>query len=279
LESVFQATRARELGEFAQEYGVPYRAYDSDGDPYVQTTVIERARLDGAKAFILCPLDADLLRPTLEDLAEANIPVVFVTLFEPGYGVMLDSDNYTTGSAAGRLAGEIIRDEHGGSADVVVLGYPGFPSSEQRAQGMIDGVREIAPDASLVGVYRGFTRAFGYESIRQLLADGVNIDVIVSMTDAGSFGAIDALEEAGIEPDEVAIVSANAEPMALDYIRDGNFIRGSVYVDRALGSRIALDAAIRLLAGGTVPETIVFPPGHMITADTLAAASRATRQP
>ncbi len=276
MESIFQATRARELGDFAAGQGLNYRAYDSEGDPYVQVTQIERARLDGAKAFILCPLDIDLLKPTLEALREATIPVVFVTLFESGYGVMLNADDYATGRASGTLAGDIIRDERGGEANVVILAYPGFPSSERRVQGVRDGLLERAPDATIVGVYRGFTREFGYESIKQLLDAGTPFDVIVSINDAGSFGAIDALREAGLTPDDVAITSANAEPLALDYIAAGNFLRGSVNTNRELGSRIALNAAIRLLAGGTVPEIILFPPGVTVTADRISATPETT---
>jgi ABC-type sugar transport system substrate-binding protein len=274
LDSEFQATRAREMNDFAAEYGVAYRVYDSEGDGHRQVSQIERARLDGATAFIICPLDSDLLTPALEALQQAAIPVVFITLYKPGYGLMLDSDNYATGLAAGRLAGEIIRDEMGGQADVVILGFPGFPSSELRAEGMRDGVLENAPDANILGVYQGFMRDSARESIQQLLDEGTHIDVIVSINDAGSFGAIDALQAAGIGPDEVAISSVNAEALALDYIGKGNYLRGSVRIDRETGSHIALDGAIRMLAGAALPETIIFPPGEMVTRESLAVGEQ-----
>lgn len=272
MESEFQVTRAREMGDFAAAYGLGYRVYDSESDPYRQITQIERARLDGAKAIILCPLDSELLEPALTSLANAGIPIVFITLYTPGYGVMLDSDNYNIGLEIGRETGRLIRDERGGQADVVLLGYPGFPASERRIAGIREGLLGFAPDANIIGVERGFTREFSYESIKQLLDEDVQFDVIASINDAGSLGAIDALVEAGIAPDEVIITSANAESLAIQYVRDGYFLRATLHLNRELGSRVLIDATTRLLAGATLPETFLIPPGELVTADSLADA-------
>lgn len=270
LDSVFQVTRAREFADFAAEYGVAYTAYDSANDPNRQLALIEQARMDGARAFIICPLNTEALRSTLDSLRDASIPIVFITLFESGYGLMLDSDNYEIGLKIGRYAGEILRDERDGTGNVFVLNYPGFPSADARAEGMKAGVAEVAPEADFVGEGRGFTREDGYQSISSAINAGLDLDVIVSMNDAGSFGAIDALQEARITPDEVAIVSANAEPLALEYIRDRQYMRGTVAVNRTEGSHIAFDGIVRMLAGATLPETIVFAPGELLTSDSLS---------
>lgn len=271
MDSVFQVTRARELGEIAAAYGLNYRAYDSVGDAYRQLAVIEQARVDGAKAFILCPLDTEGLQPTLESLHEANIPIVFSTLFHSGHGLMLDSGNYEIGLKMGRLIGEILRDEHDGEGNVLILNYPGFEASELRTEGMRAGTTEVAPDAYFVGERLGFTREWAYSAVRGALDEGIEFDVIATIDDAGAFGAIDALQEAGIAPDEVAIVSANGEPLALEYIRDRLYLRGTVAVDRAEGSAIAFDAIVRMLAGATLPETVVFSAGELYTRENLPA--------
>jgi ABC-type sugar transport system substrate-binding protein len=269
LDSVFQVTRAREFADYAAEYGLAYTAYDSINDPNRQLALIEQARIDGVRGFIICPLNTTALIPVLDSLREASIPVVFITMFESGYGLTLDSDNYEIGLRIGRYAGEILRDEHGGEGNVFVLNYPGFPSADVRTDGMKAGVNEIAPNATFVGEGRGFTREDGYQTISNALNSDLSFDIIVSMNDAGSFGAIDALQEAQIPTDEVAIVSANAEPLALEYIRDQQYLRGTVGVNRTEGSHIAFDGIVRMLAGATLPETIVFAPGELYTADTL----------
>ncbi len=276
LDSVFQATRAREMGDWAAKAGIGYRVYDSLSDRYQQVTQIEKARVEGAQAIILCPMDAtdsDVLAPTLKELQNANIPIVFITLFTPGYGVMLDSDNNQIGLLEGRYAGQLVNDEHAGKANVVILDYPGFVSADQRTRGMIDGLQEIAPGATIVGRYRGFTRDFARESVSKMLAQGIRPDIIISMNDAGSTGAIDALEAQDIGPEQVSIVSANGEALALDYIRRGLYLRATVDINRELGSRVAYGSAIRMLSGATMPSVFTVPPGKLITRETLLTAT------
>jgi ribose transport system substrate-binding protein len=173
------------------------------------------------------------------------------------------------GLKPGQLAGQIIADEMGGVADVIILDYPDLPAIVTRANGLEDGVLEFAPNAHIVGRFLGATRENGEATVRQLIEDGVNFDVIVSINDAGSFGAIAAMEDAGFEPDSVVITSVDAEALAQQYIRDGYFMRGSVALDRDAFARASINALVRLLAGATVPEVVGVPPEEVVTRETL----------
>ena len=93
--------------------------------------------------------------------------------------------------------------------------------------------------------------------------------MIVSINDAGSFGAIDALEKAKISPDSVYIFSVDAETLAREYMRNDYYIRGSVDPGRTEFSRAAVNSMVKLLAGSPIPETIIVPPGNVITKDPL----------
>ncbi|MCZ7547346.1 MAG: hypothetical protein M5R40_29210 [Anaerolineae bacterium] len=98
----------------------------------------------------------------------------------------------------------------------------------------------------------------------------MHFDVILSINDAGAYGAINALEAAGIPPDAVVIVSVDAEAKARRLIRDGQYLRGSIeVVGPESGAGPSVHAAIKLMAGGTVPETILLPPGEVVTRETL----------
>jgi serine/threonine protein kinase/DNA-binding LacI/PurR family transcriptional regulator len=275
--SEYHATQAREMGDMAAGYGLAYHVYDSDSDAYRQATLIERARTDGARALIICPLDPNLLVNPLSSVQEAEIPLVLLHAVERSYGgVILEGDNYLMGVEAGRAGGTIIEEELRGGADVIVLDYPDLPDIVTRANGLVDGVTEIAPDVNIIGQYLGGTQENGYASVSQLIEDGTEFNVILSINDAGAYGAVEALEEAGIEPDTVYISSVDAEALAREYISDDYYIRASVDVGRAQFSRTAINAAVKLLAGSTVPETFLVPPGQAVTKDTLLEA---TEQP
>jgi serine/threonine protein kinase/DNA-binding LacI/PurR family transcriptional regulator len=264
--SEYHATQAREVSQFAEEADLSVRVYDSDSDAYRQITQLERARADGAGGFIICLLDAKLEDQALESLSLTGVPIVFFNPDEKLYGgIGIGQDERLLGQAAGRYAGELITDELDGEADVVILDYPSLPIIVQRADGIEAGLRDAAPNAHVIGRYPGGTLANGKQSVNTLLADGIHFDVIVSINDAGSFGAISTLELAGIDERSVIIVSIDAEVQALDYIRDGHYLRASVPVDREGFSRAAVNAMIRMLAGGTLPERAELSPGEIIT--------------
>ena len=270
METEYHATQAREIGDFAAQYSLPFHIYNSDTDAYRQITQIEKARADGATGLIICPLDPDLLEEALASAQSAGLPLVIMhSEIDSHGGVLLAGDDYRMGLKAGRYAGQIIADEMDGQADVVILDYPDLPILITRANGLEDGVLEFAPDAHIVGRYLGGTREFGEESVSKLIADGVHFDVIVSINDAGAFGAITAMENAGFAPESVVITSVDAEALAREYIKDSYFMRGSVQVGRREFARAAVNAMIKLLAGSTVPETFLVPPGEVVTRETL----------
>ncbi|MEO8606864.1 MAG: protein kinase [Chloroflexota bacterium] len=270
----FHAGLAREMSDLANKYGLHFKIYDSQTDAYREITLIERARSDGATALIVCPLDANLLAGSLTSAQNAGIPLVFFADGIPNYGgVLVGGDNYLLGLEPGRFAGQIIANEKAGKANVIVLDYPDRADIVARANGLVDGVLEYAPNATIVGRYKGATREFGKASVEQLIKDGVKFDVIVSINDAGSFGAIEAMKDAGIQPDQVIISSIDAEALAQQYIRDGYFIRGSVQSSRVEAAHALLDSAVKLLAGATMPEVVQVPPGAMVTKETLETAT------
>ncbi len=272
MSSEFHATQNREIAEFARAYGLKTKIYDSDSDAYTQRTRLELALAEGATAFTICAIDYDLLSEPLQVIQEMRLPIVFFS--QPTYptnGVILSgsSDNYEMGLTVGRYAGDIIAKEYDRRARVIILDFPSMDIIVDRANGMEDGLLELAPNAEIIGRYLGATQDNAYQSVRQLLAEGVNFDVILSINDAGSYGAIQALQENGVNPSELVIVSVDAERLAVDYIQRGYYIRGSLSVGRRESARAAVDLLVLMLAGRAVPQRVVVPADTMVTQQTL----------
>jgi ABC-type sugar transport system substrate-binding protein len=217
-------------------------------------------------------LDTELLQDPMRSAQAAGMPLVFLHYGMPSYGgVLLAGDDYQMGLKAGRYAGQVVAEEMGGQADVIILDFPDLEIIVRRADGLEDGLKEFAPQARVIGRHKGGTREFGKRAVAQLLEDGVSFDVILSINDAGAFGAISAMEAAGIAPDSVFISSVDAEALARQQIRERHFMRASVAIDREAFSRAAVNAMVKLLAGATVPEYYLVPPGEVISAESLAA--------
>ncbi len=271
LDSEYHAGLAREMSELAQQYMMTFRPYDSQDDAYKQVTQVERARADGASALIVFPCNVGLLDASLSDAQSKQVPMVFAADSMPSYGgVLVGGDNYQLGLEPGRYAGQIIRDEMNGKADVIILDWPDLEYLVERANGLEDGLKEFAARANIIGRYKGGTREFGQESVQKLINEGIQFNAIVSINDAGAFGAIEAMKEAGLDPQSVIVTSIDAEPLAKQYIRDGYFMRGSVQSSRVMTASALINSAVKLLAGAAIAENILVPPGTLITKETLA---------
>jgi serine/threonine protein kinase/ABC-type sugar transport system substrate-binding protein len=271
MSSQYHAVSTREMTDRARGYGIETRIYDADTDNYQQSILVEKARAEGATAFIVCPLNNEIMDPALRALDAANYPLVLpVSGSSEHYGgVAIETDNYLMGRVPGEFAGQWIRDAMDGKAKVAILDYPGLSDLVQRANGLEDGVLAFAPDAEILGRFLGATQEFAHESISGLLAEGVTPDVIVSINDAGTYGAITALEEADIPESDVAIFSIDAEPQARNYIRDGHYLKASGLLARTDYAYAAVDSIVRQVAGATMPETILLEPEELVTVDNL----------
>ena len=271
LENVTQATRAREMGDMAATFGLKYEVYNAENDANTQITQFEQARLDGAKAFILCPVDTTSINGSINSLQAANIPLSYITLYDNPYGVQQDSNSYDIGTVVGRLAGQIYHEEHSTPPQVIVLSKEGFTAADNRDDGMEDGFRQTVPDAKFVGRIPGFTEDESYASVADLISKKVHFDVILAINDVGAYGAVKAMEEAGFDPQSVIIVSANGESYAQELIRQGEFLRGTVTLNRQESSQISIDATVKMLAGSEVPQIVSYPPGDVLTREVLMA--------
>ncbi len=283
-DSEYHARQIREMRDFATNYNLNFRVYDSEADEYNQLTQIERARTDGAAGLIICILNEELLSESLSDAQAAGIPMVFFGDPPNKFGgVALSSRNvdYQMGLIVGEYAGEYINEHMDGQADVIILDFPDLEIIVQRANGLEEGVLSVAPDVNIIGRYLGALRDNGYNTVKNLLDDGVEFNVILSINDAGAFGAVEALEEANIGPDEVHIFSVDAEQLARQYIRDDYYFVASLGLDasRRQGAQDAINAMAKLLGGGTIPEQIEQIVGAMVDKSTLLNEAEASAEP
>ncbi len=166
--SQYHAATAREIGDIASQYGLESRIYDSDNKKDVEVSQIERARADGATGLIVCPLDIEALTDTLTSVQQAKMPLVMMTADSDNFGgVLIAGDDYLIGREAGRAAGQIIQDEMNGEANVLILDYPDLSYLVTRANGLEDGVLQVAPKAHIVGRALGATSDNAQKSVEQ----------------------------------------------------------------------------------------------------------------
>lgn len=271
LETEYHASLVRSARLRANALSLPVQVVDSRADRFRQPAIINRFIAEGAHVIVMCPLDETILAPAVRAAQDAG--VVIISIGDTVYGraaVALTLTNETMGRAVATEAAAYINDELGGTATVVILDYPPVPGVVVRADAMERTLRELAPGAAIVGRYQGGLPDDGQVSMARALTEHPGINVILSINDAGAFGAVDALRAAGRGPDEVSIFSVDAEAEARRMIRDGEYFRASLDNDPVGTAALMVDAAVKMLAGSVVPRQILIS-GSMITRDVMLA--------
>jgi len=133
------------------------------------------------------------------------------------------------------------------------------PGTGRRADGLQDGLLVMAPEAHIVGRYRGGAGgaiALARESVHRLLAGRGTMDVILSINDAGAYGALAALEEASVPPSAVIVTDGDAEAIACQHIHDSCPIRLMVTIAGEQIHTTSVNVITGQLAGSILPQGI-----------------------
>lgn len=271
--SEYHASLTRETTARLRTLGLRFRVYDGQSDGYTQRIEMEKALTEGAKGIIICPITADTLGQVFATLDEERIPFASTHGWESSYDVGVytasTGSEYEMGQSIGVFTGERMVAEGKQETPVIILDFASMETIVIRANGIEDGIRSVVPNANIVGRYTGGVRDLAYVSVHKLLEDNVEFGIIVSINDAGSLGAAQALEEAGVPFDAVDIYSIDAEQLVVERIREGRYFRASLEVGRSQVANATSNAIAKLLGGGKLEEKILIPFSKIITKDNV----------
>jgi ribose transport system substrate-binding protein len=169
-------------------------------------------------------------------------------------------DNFEVGYEAGVLLGNYALRNWKGSVDKVLgVGFSEAGSFVQsRITGAFEGIRERMRDLTADRFYqiegRGMREASRL-AMKEFLRASIRGEhtLVAAATDSSALGVLDAIREAGREPD-FAIVGQDCIPEALEEMRSGAsaFIGSISHEAESYGPRL-IQLGIALLRGYTVP--------------------------
>lgn len=181
--------------------------------------------------IVLSPLMEDGWETVLTEAKEAGIPVILVDRKISGadslYTTFIGSDM----EAEGRKAGEWLvqyqkkRGKEDESLNIVMLtGTPGSSSQLGRSRGFYEVAAEH-PNWKFIDLASGdFTVIKGREVMGEFLRRHRKIDVVVSQNDEMTFGALEAIQNAGRMtglPGSMIVISFDGMKEALELVADG----------------------------------------------------------
>ena len=187
----------------------------------------------GVDYIVLAPIAESGWNDVLQEAKVAGIPVIIAVRQlavedRSLYTCFVGSDNLTEGRKATQWLEEELQRQGREDSPLHILhirGTDGSTPQLMRSKALEDAVASH-PGWEIVGSLPGeFTDAKSYELVRDFLKTGENIDVIYSENDNMTFGALRALDEAGISytgEDHLIIISFDAVRDALRSCLAGN---------------------------------------------------------
>jgi ABC-type sugar transport system substrate-binding protein len=264
-ESTWRTQNSQSINNAAKEAGIQIMFEDAMQKPENQIKAIRSFIAYKVDVIAFSPLVENGWDTVLTEAKDAGIPVIIVdrmidTKDDSLYKTAIISDFYLEGRRAGEF---LIKKFHNISRQINIVEIAGTADSTP-AIGRYEGFRDvISHDHKFQVIFSedgDFMLSKGREIMRQVLElfDPDQIDVLYSHNDDMTFGAIEVMQEAGIEPGkDIAIISVDATQRIVDYLKNGE-VNCVIECNPNSGTQV-MDLAKRIVAGEDVQKTIYIP--------------------
>jgi ribose transport system substrate-binding protein len=192
---------------------------EREGDRERQIQIVEDVIAQKVDAVVLAPLDSRALVPSVENLANRNIPCVIVDsgVETERYVTFAATDNHQGGTLAARRMGQIL----GGKGNLLVLKYAqGSASTMARENGFIETIQKEFPEMKIVDTKYGLdTVETALQAAEDLLTRNQNGQGFFACNESTAVGALQAL--ASQKRNEIKLVGFDSAPALLQALRGG----------------------------------------------------------
>jgi ABC-type sugar transport system substrate-binding protein len=249
-ESAWRSAETSSIQNEAKKRGIELKFSDAQQKQENQIKSIRAFIAQKVNAIILAPVVETGWEPVLQEAKAANIPVVLV---DRGIKVS-DESLYTTLIASdfveeGRMAARWLANKTNKKAKIVELqGTPGSAPANDRKAGFAEILKEHSEMTILKSQTGEFTRAKGKEVMEAFLkSEGKKITAVYAHNDDMALGAIQAIEEAGMQPGkDILVISVDGVKPAFEAIVAGK-LNATVECNPLLGPA-AFDAVQKAVA-------------------------------
>lgn len=243
----------------AEALGVEITLSDCQADPNRQIDSIENFIQGGYDAIIVHAFDAQSATATIQKAKDQGIKVLaydtYIDIADCYYGL----DNYMVGKQIAKNASEWIYETFpNGACEVGVCNYPLNQVCLDRAEGIIDGMKEYAPNAKIVAQAQAGYMDEGLVVGENWIVAYPNIKCFVGIDDAGLLGVYEAYKAAGKITDDMGMFGIDALPETKKIIAEGGIFRSTIYLDlNGVGEQM-VQASVDMVNGKEVERMNYF---------------------
>lgn len=246
---------------FSEANGYELSFVDADNDNAVQLEAVRNFIQQEMDYICIAPIETAGWDTVLQEAKDAGIPVLIVDRSvdaDPSlYTTQIGCDMVAEGETAGNWLGEYL---DGKEAKILVIeGSVGASATLGRTEGFNNVAAQHSEWEILDSQSGDFTQAGGQEVMESFIKSYSDFNVVVCQNDNEAYGAMDAMDAAGITygvDGDVIIISFDATHDGLQYTLDGK-INCNVECN-PLQAEFAADVIQKLHAGQTVDaQTVV----------------------
>ncbi|WP_436606639.1 ABC transporter substrate-binding protein [Sorangium sp. So ce1036] len=261
-ESEWRTANTKSIEEAAKAAGIELKFSDAQQKQENQIKAIRSFIAQKVDVIAFSPVVETGWEPVLREAKAAKIPVILTdravdTQDDSLWVTLIGSDFVEEGRRAGRWLVEKMKGHEGPVNIVELQGTVGSAPAIDRKKGFEEIIKD-KPNFKIIRSQTGdFTRAKGKEVMEAFLkAEGKNINVLYAHNDDMAIGAIQAIEEAGLQPaKDIVIVSIDAVKGAFEAMMAGK-LNVTVECSPLLGPQL-MTAVKDLMAGKALPKRIV----------------------
>lgn len=275
----------------AEKNGYKITSQDAQNDSQKQIQFVETAKNGGEAAVIVNPVDSDAAQSVVD--AAGDMPLVFVNrpptdlhVLDADNVAFVGSDEDTSGYMQGEALAKYFKDKGQTEIKYILLqGMLGQVSQIKRCAGVLKALEDNGIKAtSVVDLAAEYDRTKAIDKISPILTSGQDFDCIISNNDSMALGAVEACENAGIDPSSIPIVGIDCTADGAAAVKAGKMYM-TVFQDPQGQGTAAVLACVNLINGKPINEgtqyslddsgesysdSIVWVPFEPVTADNVA---------
>jgi len=243
--------------------GFAYQAAPSEGDQLGQLSIAENMILQGYNALLLSPQTDNNLQPAMESALAKGITVVNVN------DAVIPSVAHYVGNVQrdnGVRVAQWFIDNTGGGKVAVIEGQPGVFAAGQRTDGFTTTIEASDGFEVVASIPANWSRETAYDAASTILQQHPDLIGFYANNDGMALGVIEAVKAANLA-EQVAVFGTDGISDAYASIRAGD-LTGTVDSFPVLTGEVAMEVALRLVAGQELPR-VVATPQALITADNI----------
>jgi ribose transport system substrate-binding protein len=240
-----------ELAEAAKnrgkELGMNITVQNSKDDSTTQVSQIENFIQSDVDAIIVAAVESNAVEDVCKSAQDAGIKVIAYTQVIENADARYLVDAYNTGYACGESAAAWIKDKYGDKeVEWALQDLPKYPEIIDRANGIKDAIKELAPKAKLVATQPAEIMEDGQKNAENFMQSNPDIKVITSIGSGGGAGANEGvksyIQEAdyetfgifGIDATEQEIMNIiSGDPQKSSVSLGGGSVHGKMLIDIA----------------------------------------------